>query len=34
MCKDQISTKVGSRSQFMVSDVEGGLLRLVPDCEI
>ena len=34
MCKGQISTKVASRSQFMVSDVEGGLLRPVPDYEI
>lgn len=34
MSKDQLSAKVGSRGQFMVSNAEGGLLSPVPSCEI
>lgn len=34
MSKDQVSATVGSRGQFMVSHVEGGLLSPVPSCEI
>lgn len=33
MSKDQISAKIGSRGEFMVSDAKGGLLSQGPSCE-